>query len=227
MLANVSQPASVFYHSSSALPRNARSRSIHQPNCKSHRRSTVEDTVFVGVRNQPSSPPYIHSLPSLQLGVGLQTSVVVVDWAFSYTKVVVSIGYAQSLARSAYVQQAKGKAYKPMSIAVSWNDSHIGTTLAIEGLGDGGNERLLVHSDCFNVTSWRGRAGSGSEGALLDWTAWVDRAPLGQGGAVSIINKSEKGRTLCHGIGVYIVTAQAKMLVAIERYFMLSMKGLG
>lgn len=71
-----------------------------------------------------------------------------------------------------------------MSIAVSWNDSHIGATLAVKGLGDGGNERLLVHSDCFNVTSWRGRAGSGSEGALLDWTAWVDRAPLGQGGAV-------------------------------------------
>lgn len=68
----------------------------------------------------------------------------------------------------------KEKAYKPNPKAVSGNDGYICTTLAVEGLRDGADERLLIHSDCFGRSAVERRAGSGGEGALLNGAAGVD-----------------------------------------------------
>ena len=75
---------------------------------------------------------------------------------------------------------------------------------------------MLVHGDCFGGSTGEGRAWSGREGAWFDW------ATLGKGGAVSVVKRLEKV-TLWIWMDGYAVTAQAMMLAAIERYFIVRM----
>ena len=124
----------------------------------------------------------------------------------------VSIGYTRSLANTC-TSSKKAKAYKSNSVAVSGNDSYVCAALAVEGLSGGTSEWLFVHSNCFGRTI-EGRTGSGGEGTLLDWTA------LGNGATTKTLEKA----TLWKWIGVYPVAAQATMLAAIERNFMLSLR---
>ena len=123
-----------------------------------------------------------------------------------------TLGHQRILVHSA----PKQKSYQSNSVAVSGNDGYVCATLAVEGLSDGTEERLLVHSDYFGRSGIEGRAGSGREGALLDWTA------LGNGAGATI--KTLERNMLWNCIGVHPVAAQATMLAAIERYFMLSMR---
>lgn len=69
--------------------------------------------------------------------------------------------------------------YRSNPVAVAVNDGYVCAALAVVGLGDGTEERLLVHGDCFSGASRDWEAVSGGESALLDWAAWVDGPALG------------------------------------------------